>query len=63
MKVSRLENRVCGGQPWRADVFSRILINRESRNGIRKPAWVCWGLQTELTHEKLCERWKQGQVV
>jgi len=55
----------CGTQPWRyersrrAGGFSRILMNRESSKGGKRPAWTCWGLLTELTHEKeVCKRWK-----
>lgn len=48
---------------WRAAGFSRILMNRESSKGIRRLAWIFWGLLTELTRENVCKRWKQGQVM
>lgn len=60
LKVNRLENHVHDAA-WRAGVFSRILMSRESSKGTRGPLWVFWGLLTELTHEKVCERWNRGR--
>lgn len=30
-------------------------MNKESSKGSRRPAWTCWGLLTELAHEKEVE--------